>query len=301
MQAAAPALAIHDLTARLPVGLGLRKRTILEGVNLRLAPGEGLGLLGPNGSGKTTLIRHLAGLLRPAAGSVRLFGSAAHDPKALARVTYLPEDSPFPKELTGPSALALLASLRGQKGAQARSAQAAALDRAGLSAHVRTPLGRYSRGMLRRFGLAQAFLFQPDLVLLDEPTAGLDAPGLLMLEEWLVEHRERGGSLVLCSHSLSDLVQHTDRVAILWEGRLAAQGATQVELGASDQCWVQWRKPSEPNADASLAESVERFLTAAGATQVRSGPVWKSLFEVYRGLSRAQNQDATAGSDPERS
>ena len=282
MRADAPAIAIQGLDARLPTGLGLRKRTILRAIDLELPAGEFLGLLGPNGSGKTTLMRHLAGLLRPSGGHVRLFGVDARDPRAFGEVTYLPEDSPFPQDLRARDALALLASLRGQRGAAARRAQEEALERAGLGDRTRTPLARYSRGMLRRFGLAQAFLFQPRLVLLDEPTAGLDAPGLQVLEDWLAEHRARGGSLVLCSHSLEDHIQHTDRIAVLWEGRLALQGATRERLGATERRWVEWTEGTRPVSEQAL----QAWLRESGAAEVRSGPAWQSLSELYGSLSQ---------------
>ena len=273
----APAIAIQGLCARLPTGFGIRRRTILHDIQLELPAGQYLGLMGPNGSGKTTLMRHLAGLLRPSAGRVQLFGVDARDPRAFAAVTYLPEDSPFPKDLNARDALALLASLRGQRGPSARRAQTDALERAGLGERATTPLARYSRGMLRRFGLAQAFLFEPQLVLLDEPTAGLDAPGLQLLEDWLTEHRSRGGSLVLCSHSLGDHIRHTDRIAVLWEGRLALHGSTRESLAAEGRRWVEW---TEGARSVSL-DALQAWLQEAGAKESQAGPAWMSLSELY--------------------
>jgi len=269
------ALEVQGLTARLPVGLGWRRKTILEDMQLSLPRGQVLGLLGPNGSGKTTLLRHLAGLLRASRGTVRLFGQPATDPAVLARVTYLPEDSPFPEELNGPQVLALLTNLRGKRGPAVRAAQDLALERAGLANVRKLPLGRYSRGMLRRFGLAQAFLLEPELVLLDEPTAGLDAPGLLLLDAWIREHRARGGSLVLSSHSLSDLVDHTDRLAILWQGRVAVQGPTRSLLTDPESKRTQWRGPVD-------VEAVRAFLADQGATDIATDSVSRSVFDLYR-------------------
>lgn len=278
MQADAPAIAVQDLTVRLPVGVGWRRRTILDRVSFASPQGEVLGLLGPNGSGKSTLLRHLAGVMRPSAGSVRLLGVDARSAEAFQAVTYLPEDSPFPRDLRALDALRLLASLRGRSGKGAQARWLDALDRAGLADQARLPLGRFSRGMLRRFGLAQAFLFEPRLVLLDEPTAGLDAPGLVMLEQWLQEHKARGGSLVLCSHHLQDLVQHADQVIVLWQGRVVRHGGTEEQLGAKGQHAVRWSQGPE------VAEAA-RWLQSTGALDVQAGPAWRSLASLYGELA----------------
>lgn len=287
MQAHAPAIAVQDLTVRLPVGAGWRRRTILDRVSFTSPAGRVLGLLGPNGSGKSTLLRHLAGVMRPSAGSVRLFGMDARAAEAFQAVTYLPEDSPFPRDLRALDALRLLSSLRGRTGKGAQSQWLDALERAGLADQARLPLGRFSRGMLRRFGLAQAFLFEPRLVLLDEPTAGLDAPGLLVLEQWLQEHKARGGSLVLCSHYLQDLVQHADQVIVLWQGRVVRQGDTEEHLGAKGQQALTWSQGP------AAAEAV-RWLQASGALDVQAGPAWRSIASLYGELSNTEPPQAAA-------
>ena len=142
--------------------------------------------------------------------------------------------------------------------------------------------------MLRRFGLAHAFLFEPDLVLLDEPTAGLDAPGLVLLEQWISEHRARGGSLVLSSHSLSDLIEHTDRMAVLWQGRLATEGATREELVDPGKHRIEWQGLE------NVAACVQ-FLEEQGASEVHSKPAWKSLFRLYRELQERMQTKGESG------
>jgi ABC-2 type transport system ATP-binding protein len=143
---------------------------------------------------------------------------------ARARLAYLPDDSPFPAELSACALLDLLGSLGGLPRRERRRRAAHLLERVGLTSAARRTLGTYSRGMLRRLGLAQAFLTEPDLVLLDEPTAGLDASGYVALAELTTEARARGASIVVASHVLSDLHETCDRLAVLIDGHQVASG-----------------------------------------------------------------------------
>ncbi len=267
------ALQVRDLRAKLPHGFG--RREILRGLNLDLPAGQTLGLLGPNGSGKSTLMRHLAGLLKPHGGQVLVLGGHAHQPDSLTRASYLPEDSPFPDDLTGMQALDLLASMRGRRD---KDALLAALDRAGLSAHPKTKLGRYSRGMLRRFGLAQAFLFEPELVLLDEPSAGLDAPGLTLLQDWIREHQARGGSLVLASHVVSELASLTDRLAVLMDGRIVCEGPTLEILGDPGKHSIEVH-----DLPAGLEQKLVGWLDDQGVPGARVLPALRDAIDIYDG------------------
>jgi ABC-2 type transport system ATP-binding protein len=154
----------------------------------------------------------------------------------------------------------------------------AALDRAGLAPHAKTKLGRYSRGMLRRFGLAQAFVFEPELVLLDEPSAGLDAPGLTLLQEWVREHQARGGSLVLASHVVSELATLTDRLAVLIDGEIACEGPTLEILAAPGKSSIEVE-----GLDSALEQKLTEWLREQGAEGMRSVPSLRSAIEIYEG------------------
>jgi ABC-type multidrug transport system ATPase subunit len=204
-------------------------------VDLELEPTRTLGLVGPNGSGKSTLLKIAAGIEEAEHGSARVFG---HPPRALAarrRIGYLPERSPFPPELSAERALALLASLHGMEREERRRRGHAMLERVGLGAQSGKPLGRYSRGMLRRFALAQAFLHRPDLLLLDEPSAGLDARGFLVLAELLEEAHARGAAIVICSHHLADLFGQAETLAVLIDGSIVRQGPLHELVTASER------------------------------------------------------------------
>jgi len=222
-----PALRTNGLCRRFPGFLGLRSRSALRSIDLEVPRGTSLGLIGPNGSGKSTLLRLAAGVDRPTAGRVEVFGidvSRRRSSAARARLAYLPDDSPFPVELSALAVLDLLGALSGLARQERRRRAARMLERVGLTSAARRTLGTYSRGMLRRLGLAQAFLTDPDLVLLDEPTAGLDASGYVALAELTAEARARGASIVVASHVLSDLHEACDRLAVLIDGKQVASG-----------------------------------------------------------------------------
>jgi ABC-2 type transport system ATP-binding protein len=219
-----PALEIRGLVAGYPVGLGLRRSEVLRGLDLELAHGAVLGLAGPNGSGKSTLLRVLAGVERASAGELRVLGGSVEDASVRRRIGYLPEDSPFPPELSAHSTLELLGALSRMPRERVRSESARLLELVGLAAVAQRRLGSYSRGMLRRFGLAQAWLTAPELLLLDEPTAGLDAQGFEVLGAILAEARARGTSVVIASHLPGDFSDNAGEMAVILEGRIAARG-----------------------------------------------------------------------------
>lgn len=200
-------------------------------------PGEVLGLLGPNGSGKSTTIKMLLGLLRPTAGSVRLFGLAPDTPQARARIGYLPELSNLHKFLTPRETLDYYGGLFGLSAAKRRETIPSLLDRVGIARKdANRAIGEFSKGMARRVGLAQALLNNPELVILDEPTSGLDPIGRHDVKEMIRELRKEGKTILLSSHLLGEVADVCTRVLILVSGRLHAEGPLDTLLRQNDCC-----------------------------------------------------------------
>ena len=280
---APPALSLTGVQGSYPVALGLARRVALRDVELALEQGRSLGLVGPNGSGKSTLLRLLAGVDRPAAGRVEVLGGSPRDRKVRARLGFLPEDSPFPRELRARAVLELLGTLRGVERAEARRRAGELLERVGLAGNARQPLARFSRGMLRRFGLAQVEIHRPDLLLLDEPTAGLDAAGFEVLDQLLRGARERGATLVIASHVLADIERHCEHIAVLLGGRVAAAGRTAELLAVEGRARI-----DVEGLDAEELEALERELAGRGHRVLDSGAVPCTLLELYRRLGAGE-------------
>jgi ABC-2 type transport system ATP-binding protein len=210
-------------------------RVAVDGVTLRVEPGEAFGLLGANGAGKTTFIRLVTGYLLPSAGSVRVDGlSPALAPRAVhARIGYVAETSRLYPELRVRGFLRFAGGARGLAGAALDAALADTLERFELRAVAGRLVGNLSKGYQQRVSLAQAFLHDPPLVIVDEPTAGLDPLQQAEVRDVLAALRGRR-TLLLCTHDLAEARALTSRVAILSQGRLVACGPTPELLGAGD-------------------------------------------------------------------
>ncbi len=200
------------------------RRTALDDVSVSLGAGRALGLLGPNGAGKTTALRLLLGFTRASSGEVRLRDRPAHDPRARVGVGYLPERLRLPARMRVDGLLRLHGRLIGLGGTALERAMDAVLDRTGLLDRRSERLGALSKGLLQRAGFAQALLGEPELLLLDEPASGLDPLGMRDARDWIAEERERGCTVLVSSHQLSEVERVCDTAAILHEGRVVAQG-----------------------------------------------------------------------------
>ncbi|MBR8653266.1 ABC transporter ATP-binding protein [Achromobacter sp. Marseille-Q0513] len=195
----------------------------VQDLDLQLRQGECVALAGHNGAGKSTLIKLILGLIRPSAGRVALFGHDAHSPRAAslrARVGYLPETVALHPSMTGAETLAFYARLKRQP----LSANAALLERVGIAAASGRRVGGYSKGMRQRLALAQALLGEPQVLLLDEPTTGLDPASRQLFYRIVAELRAAGATILLSTHALSELAGHADRVVVMKAGRKIADG-----------------------------------------------------------------------------
>jgi len=221
---------------------GRSKVHALNGLNLTIRQGEIFGLLGPNGSGKTTTIKLLLGLLRPTGGSVSVLGYPAAHVSKNALIGYLPEESYLYRFLTGEETLVFYGRLFGLRGEALRRRVNELLDLVRLDRRARKrALKEYSKGMTRRIGLAQALINDPELIVLDEPTTGLDPIGTREMKDMIIDLRAQGKTVLMCSHLLADVQDVCDRIAILYQGELKELGRVDRLLTVQDVTQIQVR------------------------------------------------------------
>ena len=201
-----------------------RRVTAVHEVSLRVESGEVLGLLGPNRAGKTTLVKVLLSLCRPSGGQVQRLGRPLTDRSTLARVGYVHENHAFPRYLSAAALLEYYGALSLTPSELVLQRVPQLLERVGLADRGREPIARFSKGMVQRLGMAQALINDPELLVLDEPTEGLDLSGRQLLREVVRDMRSRGRTVLLVSHVLSEVEQLCDRVAVLSAGRLRYLG-----------------------------------------------------------------------------
>jgi ABC-2 type transport system ATP-binding protein len=195
-------------------------KAAVKDLTLTVAPGEVFGFLGPNGAGKTTSVKMLLNLASPTFGEAKLFGVALDNPDIRSRVGFLPEHFRFHDWLCAEEFLSLHANLYHMSKEQISHRVPELLDLVGLTAHTQKKLREFSKGMLQRIGLAQALLNKPDLVILDEPTSGLDPVGRRLVRDIIRDLRDRGTTVFLNSHFLSEVEITCDRVAFIKHGEV---------------------------------------------------------------------------------
>lgn len=268
-----PAVELSGLTKDFTVGLrGVRLRAV-DQLSLTIAPGEIFGLLGPNGSGKSTTIKVVLGLLRPTAGACRVFGVSSERVEARLAVGYLPEAPNFYRFLSGRELVTFYGRICGLQGATLAARVADVIAWVGLAEAADRRVGTYSKGMLQRIGLAQALVHDPQLVILDEPTAGVDPIGAAAITELIRELKARGKTVLITSHLLAQIEDVCDRVAILDKGRLLACGPV-AALSAEGQHAAESLNAAE---QAELAQ----WLAARGKTVAALGGPRARLDQIF--------------------
>jgi len=222
-----PAITIESLTKefRNPSVLDRSTITAVKNLNLTVEAGHVYGLLGPNGSGKSTTMKIVLGLVTPTAGRTFIFGRDSRDVESREAVGFLPENPYFCKFLTGSETLAFYGKLCGLGGKMLRDRSRELLALVGLEDAADRRVGGYSKGMLQRIGLAQALVQEPRLLVLDEPTAGVDPAGSRQIRDLILRLKERGITVMLCSHLLSQVQEICDRIGIMHHGELLREGA----------------------------------------------------------------------------
>lgn len=213
---------------------GRKKVAALKSLDVEVQKGEIFGLLGPNGSGKSTTIKLIQGLLFPTSGRAFVFGKEARDVTKNERIGYLPEESYLYKFLNAEETLDFYGRLFDMPAAIRKERSNELIKMVGLNHARRRQLREYSKGMTRRIGLAQALINEPDLLILDEPTTGMDPIGSREMKDLIIRLRDQGKTILLCSHQLADVQDVCDRVAILHQGELRELGRVDELLKVRD-------------------------------------------------------------------
>ncbi|MCA9065639.1 MAG: ABC transporter ATP-binding protein [Planctomycetaceae bacterium] len=256
----------------------------MKGISLDVSRGSIYGLLGPNGAGKTTLIKILLGIVRRTAGSATVLGLPAGSRRSRMRVGYLPENHRIPHHLTGYTALEYYGGLSGLSPSSVAGQRDELLDRVGLAGRGKDRVTGYSKGMLQRLGLAQAMLHQPELIILDEPTDGVDPVGRREIRDVLKRLAAEGTSIFLNSHLLQEIELVCDSAAILVKGQLVRHG-TVSELRGSSKAATLMHVLQVAGTEASLKSIV------ADRNNLRLQAVGTGQFQIQASVSSQAEVD----------
>lgn len=267
------AVEIKELHKSFPGHWGKGGVYAVKGVSLSIAEGAVYGLIGPNGSGKSTIMKALVGLLSPDAGSCSVFGKPATAASNRREIGFLPENPYFYKFLTGEETVRFYGRLCGLHGAALHERTAEMLRLVGLQDAAQRRLGGYSKGMLQRVGLAQALVQKPRLLVLDEPTAGVDPIGSRAIRDIILDLKEQGITVFLCSHLLEQVQEICDRVGILYQGCLIAEGSVD-ELTRD-------RQRTEILLSSPSPELLAQIRSLAGDAWLSASPARNSLESVF--------------------
>ncbi|MBQ7022927.1 MAG: ABC transporter ATP-binding protein [Akkermansia sp.] len=271
------AVEIQDIHKTFPGHWGKGGVYAVKGVSLSIPRGGVYGLIGPNGSGKSTIMKALVGLLAPDAGSCRVFGKPATAASNRREIGFLPENPYFYKFLTGEETVRFYGRLCGLRGAELKARTQEMLELAGLTEAAHRRLGGYSKGMLQRVGLAQALVQRPRLLVLDEPTAGVDPIGSRAIRDIILNLKEQGMTVFLCSHLLEQVQEICDRVGILYRGVMIAEGSMEELTRDNTRTELTLQNPSP--------ELLDKLRELAGEAFVSASPARNSLESVFlRGI-----------------
>ena len=280
-----PVIETRSLTKVFRDFWGREKVRAVRALDLKIQPGEIFGLLGPNGSGKSTTIKLILGLLFPTSGRVLVFGKDATDARKNERIGYLPEESYLYKFLNAEETRDFYGRLFNMSAAQRRERIDELIDMVKLNWARRRPLKEYSKGMTRRIGLAQALINDPDLVLLDEPTTGLDPLGTDDMKEMILELKARGKTVIMCSHLLPDIQDVCDRVAILYNGELKEQGRLSDLLTIRDEVDLRIKELPEEGQ-----RELEALVAKYGSEVVHQSQATSTLKDLFMKIVRESEE-----------
>jgi ABC-2 type transport system ATP-binding protein len=275
-----PAVEIQNLSKAFPVPLRRQHVQAVKNLSFSVNQGEVYGLLGPNGSGKSTTLKMLLGLVTPNHGRALIFGKDSRDYHSRTDVGFLPENPYFYKFLTAGETLAFYGRICGMGGHSLDQRIDELLHLVGLAEAKDRRVGGFSKGMLQRIGLAQALIQDPGLVVLDEPTAGVDPAGSHQIRDLIIDLKKRGKTVLLTSHLLEQVQEICDRVGIMARGEMIREGplSTLVRIEGRTEFVVE-------NANSELREQIEHLLNNSGAKLLAAREPHRSLESVFLELT----------------
>jgi ABC-2 type transport system ATP-binding protein len=278
-----PAVRIENLTKNFPVPLRRQRVTAVRNLSFEVRPGEVYGLLGPNGSGKSTTLKILLGLVTPNQGRAMIFGRDSRDYHSRAAVGFLPENPYFYKFLTAAETLRFYGNVCGLRGAPLNKRIDELLALVGLEEARDRRIGGFSKGMLQRIGLAQALVQDPLLVVLDEPTAGVDPAGSHQIRDLILDLKKRGKTVLLTSHLLEQVQEICDRVGIMARGEMIREGALEDLVSVKNQTEF-----IIENLSPEVRLQIEQLVQKSGSNLLSSRQPQRSLESVFLELTATQ-------------
>ncbi|MEO1857717.1 MAG: ABC transporter ATP-binding protein [Rubritalea sp.] len=281
------AVEIVDLVKEYPSSFKRKMFRAVDEISLRIEPGEVYGLIGPNGSGKSTTMKALLGLVAPTSGQCKVFGHDSMKVDARQHVGFLPENPYFYKHQTAEETLKFYGRLCGMRGKQLAMRIDALIEQVSLQDARKRRLGGYSKGMLQRVGLAQALIQEPQLVVLDEPTAGVDPVGSRQIRDLILQLKNQGVTVFLCSHLLEQVQEVCDKVGIIFNGKMAKQG----RLSELTSVNTHTELLVEDMDDVTLAK-VKDAIERGGGELISSGAPRKSLENLFIEIANHCGEEA---------
>ncbi|MFK7849533.1 MAG: ABC transporter ATP-binding protein [Akkermansiaceae bacterium] len=287
MTETAPAVEIRNLVKEFKTSIKRQPLRAVDDVSIHIMPGEVYGLIGPNGSGKSTTMKALLGLVAPTSGACSIFGKDSLKVDSRDEVGFLPENPYFYKHLSGEETLRFYGKLCGIGGSKLRERVDELLDLVDLEGAKHRRIGGYSKGMLQRIGLAQALIQEPRLVILDEPTAGVDPVGSREIRDLIFKLKEQGITVFLCSHLLEQVQEVCDHVGIIFQGRMVRQGRLDELISIEDQTEL-ILKDARPELVEEIRALVEKDATAQ---MVKTGKPRTTLERLF--LRETRDREAS--------
>jgi len=282
-----PAVEVQNLTKVFPVSVRKDYVVAVDNLSFKVRAGEVYGLIGPNGSGKSTTMKVVLGLMAPSEGKTKIFGVSSRDVRARSDIGFLPENPYFYKHLSGAETLRFYGRLCGMKGKVLKERINELLEQVGLENARNRRLGGYSKGMLQRIGLAQALIHRPRLVVLDEPTAGVDPLGSRQIRDLILQLKKDGITVFLCSHLLEQVQEVCDEVGIIFEGRMRQEGKLDDLVSIENQTSLVLE-----DASPELLSKIEKLIGSEGegATLVEQRKPRTTLERLFLRIAAAEKE-----------